>query len=54
MRVNNDVDHWSLACITELQAKCDIIIDPHYHKFPYFRTGHTNINKATFLPFMNI
>ena len=35
--------------MTSGQPQCDIIIDPTYHRFPYFRTGqiHNNREKVT-------
>ena len=39
MRVNNDVTVWLTTGHWSRQAwpQCDIIIDPYYHRTPYFR-----------------
>ena len=56
MRVNNDVTlgltngHWS----RQAWPQSDIIIDPHYHRTPFFRQIKHTSTERVFLPFVYI
>ena len=56
IKVNNDVTlglttgHWS----RQAWPQCDIIIDPTYHGFPYFRTGQIHNNREKVPTFVYI
>ena len=40
--------------MTSGQPQCDIIIDPTYHRFPYFRTGEIHNNREKVPTFVYI
>ena len=54
MRVNNDVTLGLTTChwLRQTWPQCDIIIDPHYHRTPYFRQVKQTSTNRGFLPFV--